>query len=88
MPCGKRAENHFIDASPAPTAALRRWARILYDGELPILPLIAPLFTKQCPTPFGGVGHTRKSAIQAYKKRGDCAYKENSDSEIDCCMFT
>lgn len=78
MPCGKSAENHFIDASPAPTAAARRWARVLCDGELPILPLIAPLFTKQCPTPFGGVGHTRKSGLQAYKKRGDCAYKKTA----------
>ena len=48
------------------------------DGEFPILPLIAPLFTKQCPTPFGGVGHTRKSGIQAYKKRRDCAYKKTA----------
>ena len=74
MPCGKPAENHFIDASPAPTAALRRWARFLCDVELPMSP--APLFTKQCPTPFGGVGHTRKSGLQAYKKRRDCAYKK------------
>ena len=75
---GRGATGAQTEDNPAPTAALRRWARFLCDGELPILPLIAPLFTKQCPTPFGGVGHTRKSGIQAYKKRRDCAYKKTA----------
>jgi len=87
MPCGKPAENHFIDASPAPTAASRRWARFLCDGELPILPLIAPYLQNNARRRLAA-SDIQENRAYKHIKNGEIAHTKNGDSEIGGCMFT
>ena len=75
--------DRLMEAGPVssvrPLLRFRRFAAVGADfmrRRAPDTSAYCPLFAKQCPTPFGGVGHTRKSGLQAYKKRRDCAYKK------------